>query len=156
MRVLWEAADFVRRVRRQMRFGELSRAPLRLLCLELRGDAAKCEWVARPRDPFDAHLTAGLGHQNETLQALHDVVAMRGLLFDAFPDIHTAEFRVYRQPAEGRSELIIAGMVTRADEAPQTVRSVVMRAKLCGLEFSLEGGALETLQSEKDSLEFAI
>ena len=36
MRQLWEVADFVRKMRRQMRFGELSRAPLKLLRMELR------------------------------------------------------------------------------------------------------------------------
>ncbi len=38
MRQLWEVADFVRTMRRQMRFGEISRAPLRLLRVELRDD----------------------------------------------------------------------------------------------------------------------
>jgi hypothetical protein len=54
MRQLWEVADFVRTVRREMRFGELSRAPLRLLRLELREDAMECDWVARPPDVWDA------------------------------------------------------------------------------------------------------
>jgi len=40
MKQLWEAADFVRNLRRRLRFGELSRAPLKLLRLELRGNQA--------------------------------------------------------------------------------------------------------------------
>ena len=38
MRQLWEVADFVRKMRREMRFGEISRAPLQLLRVELRND----------------------------------------------------------------------------------------------------------------------
>ncbi len=43
MKPLWEAADFLIRMRRRLRFGELSRAPLQLLRLELRGEQAECE-----------------------------------------------------------------------------------------------------------------
>jgi hypothetical protein len=44
---LWEVADFVRSRRRQMRFGKLSRAALRLLRLEPREDAMECGWMTR-------------------------------------------------------------------------------------------------------------
>ena len=47
MKDLWEVGEFVRKIRARMRFGELSRAPLRLLRLELRGDTAQCDWLAR-------------------------------------------------------------------------------------------------------------
>src|SRR5713226_6278057 len=47
---LWEASDFVRKVRLRMRFGEMSRLPLRLLRLELGHETAVCEWVARAND----------------------------------------------------------------------------------------------------------
>ena len=50
MRPLWEVADFVRSMRRQMRFGEFSRSPLRLLRVELREDTAECDWILRPPD----------------------------------------------------------------------------------------------------------
>jgi hypothetical protein len=54
MQPLYEVADFVRAVRRRFRFGELSRAPIRILRLELQGDSAGCDWVTRPPDVWDA------------------------------------------------------------------------------------------------------
>jgi len=56
MRPLWEVADFVRSMRRQMRFGEFSRSPLRLLRVELREDTAECDWILRPPDIWDDSL----------------------------------------------------------------------------------------------------
>ena len=58
MRPLWEVADFVRSIRRQMRFGELSRAPLQLLRVEFARTCAtvECDWIARPADTWDSNL----------------------------------------------------------------------------------------------------
>src|SRR6266849_2702735 len=97
MKPLWEAADFVRRVRRQLRFGELSRAPLQLLRLELRGEIAECEWFARPPDPWDADLPAGMAERNQTLQALRDAMRIREFIFEMLSEVRSAKFRVYRQ-----------------------------------------------------------
>ena len=63
-------ADFIRATRREMRFGELSRAPLRLLSLEWRGDSAKCEWMARPADVWDADISRSIRERKVTEQAL--------------------------------------------------------------------------------------
>jgi hypothetical protein len=57
MRQLYEIADFIRATRRRLHFGELSRAPLRILRLELRGDSAECDWTTRPPDLWDSTLT---------------------------------------------------------------------------------------------------
>jgi len=154
MKPLWQAADFVRRVRRQLRFGALSRAPLKLLRLELRGDLAECEWMARDPDPWDADLGVVVGRRNQTMQALRDAMAIRELMFDMLSNIHTAKLRVYRQ-AGTSAELIITGTVSREDQPPLRVTSVVMRAKLCGLHFSLDDGVLEAIQPRNGSLEFA-
>src|ERR1700716_456367 len=81
MKQLWEIADFVRNLHRRLRFGELSRAPLKLLRLELRGDEAECEWVARPADPWDSFLPPSVGERHASLQALEDSLAVRNLLF---------------------------------------------------------------------------
>jgi hypothetical protein len=149
MRHLCEIGDFVRRVRVQARFGELSRAPLRLLRLQVHGDAAECDWIARPADPWDAALPQSVGDRNASAQALKDAIAVRDLLFSVLPDLNAAGLRVYRQSAGGEMELIIAGSVNREERAPAMVRSLAMRAKLFGLQFWLDEGVLETLQPEE-------
>jgi hypothetical protein len=147
MKQLWEAADFVRNLQRRLRFGELSRAPLKLLRLELRGDEVECEWVARPADPWDADLPPSVGERHASLQALRDSLAVRNLLFSAMPGVSKAVFRVYRQVGTEQAELIITGTVTREDEAAANVCSLAMRAQLCGLRFWLADGVLGRFQS---------
>jgi hypothetical protein len=149
MKQLWEIADFVRNMHRRLRFGELSRAPLKLLRLELRGDKAECEWEARPPDPWDAVLPPSVGERNASLQALEDSLAVRNLLFSAMPTLSSAVFRVYRRDEDERAELIITGTVTREDQAAANVCSLAMRAQLCGLRFWLADGVLGTFQSGK-------
>jgi hypothetical protein len=146
MQPLWEVADFVRTLRRQMRFGEFSRAPLRLLRVELRENIAECDWMARAVDPWDADLSPSVRDRNLTEQALRDAMNVRDLLFSVFPDVATANIRVYR---EGElPSLIIAGMVKREEPPPKGTRSLAMRVKLCGLQFRLDDGRLEPLPRE--------
>jgi hypothetical protein len=149
MRQLWEVADFVREVRRRMRFGEFSRAPLRLLRLELRGNSVECDWAARPADAWDADLRRPIRDRNESLQALADAITMRDLLFDALPDVECGVLRAFRQSSPEPPELII--LCTVHKEAPYVVRvdSIVMRAKLYGFCFSLEESFLRPLQLEQ-------
>ena len=71
MRQLWEVADFVRAMRRQVRFGEISRAPLRLLRVELRGDTSwNATGSARPPDAWDSSLQRPVRDRNESQQVL--------------------------------------------------------------------------------------
>jgi hypothetical protein len=149
MRHLCEIGDFVRRLRVQARFGELSRAPLRLLRLQVCGDTAECDWMARPADAWDADLPKSVGDRNASAQALKDAIAVRELLFGVLPGLNAAAFRVYRQSSDSQVELIIAGSVSRGERAPAVVRSLAMRAKLFGLQFWLDEGILETLQPEE-------
>lgn len=148
MKQLWEAADFVRNLQRRLRFGELSRAPLKLLRLELRAEEAECEWMARPADPWDADLPPGVGERHASSQALEDCLAVRRLLFSAMPSVSRAVFRVYRGIPTNHVELIITGTVTREDQAAINVCSLAMRAQLCGLRFCLADGVLGRFQSE--------
>ena len=148
MNWLWGASDFVRKIRSRMRFGERSRAPLHLLRLELQGHTAQCDWLARLNDPWDMDLPQVVREQNETFQALRDAITVRHLLFASLPDIQTAEFRVYRQQPPKPPALIITGNVSRDDEPPPRLASLVMQAKLCGLRFSLAEGVFEPLNKE--------
>jgi hypothetical protein len=153
MRPLWEVADFVRAIRRQMRFGEFSRARLRVLRMELYDDTAECDWIARVPDPWDDNLPSSVRNQNESLQALADAITMRNILFDAMPDVESTVLRSFRQPAREPPELIVLGTVSREAPAVHRVSSLVMRAKLYGFCFCYEDGFLRPLQQVEDQSE---
>ena len=150
MRQLWQVADFVRSMRRQMRFGEISRAPLRLLRVELRDDTAECDWMLRSPDVWDGSLRRGVQDRNQSLQALLDAMAVRNLVFDAFPNINCAVLKVFRQPAREPPELMVLGTVSREAPAMHRVSSLMMRAKLYGFCFCIEDGFLRPLQQVED------
>jgi hypothetical protein len=154
MRRLWGIADFGRAMRRQMRFGELSRAPLRLLRVEWRGNVAECDWLARPADEWDRDLPRKVSAGNVSEQALRDAIAMRELLFDAMPGVDSASLRVFRESSGGRHDLIITGAVTRGGEVPRNVPSTAMRAKLLGFQFWFLDGFLEAMPSEECAVSF--
>jgi hypothetical protein len=154
MRILWGIADFGRELRRQMRFGELSRAQLRLLRMEWRGDVAECDWQARPADEWDRDLSPQVRDANVSEQALRDAIAMRELLFHALSGVDTASLRAFRKLAGGTRGLIIAGEVTRGEEVPRKISSTAMRAKLLGFQFWLEDGILEALPCEECAMSF--
>ena len=122
--------DIVLRLRLQLRYGRLSRAPLRLLRLEWRGDHVDCDWIARRYDAFDEDLPRRIAEGNETLQALEDAIVVRELLFTTLRDVSSARFRVYRESDDAARELIIAGTVTRSERFLYRVQSLAMRAKL--------------------------
>jgi hypothetical protein len=143
MKQFYDIGYFFRTLGAQLRFGRISRAPLRLLRLELRGDAAECDWVARPADPWDADLPRPVGDRHASAQALEDAIVVRDLLFGALQGVNTAVFRVYRESPGTEPELVIAGTVTREQSAVRSIRSLAMRAKLLGLQFLLEEGILE-------------
>ena len=148
MRRICEVGDFVRRLRLQARFVELSRAPLQLLRVQLRGEHADCDWLARAPDLWDAELPPGVVERNVSMQALQDAITVRELLFRTLPGLQSAEIKVYRKTAGDEPQLIIAGIVTRKERPPKAVRSLAMRAKLLGLRFWLDEGILENLQPE--------
>ena len=153
MNPFWEVADFIRGLRREMRFGELSRAPLRLLRLELSGDSVACDWIARPPDVWDASLGWRERERNESEQALRDAIRVRDLIFEALPQAESALLRAFR-PSAAREppELIIIGSSSR--EAPPVFRvpSLTMRAKLYGFQFELEDGILQALRGKENGI----
>ena len=148
MKQLWGAVEFVRMFRWKLQFGELSRAPMKLLKFHLQGELAECDWVARPHDPWDASLPPQIRRRHASEQALHDAIAVRELLFRALPELQTAAFRIYREMTNADPELVIAGIVDRGDEVAN-VPSPAMRARLCGLRFWLEDGILGVLGPEE-------
>jgi hypothetical protein len=154
MRQLWEVADFFRAMRREMRFGEISRAPLRPLRVELRNDTLECDWITRPPDVWDSSLRRPERDRNESQQALVDAIAVRNLVFDALPKIDCAVLRAFREPAREPPEMILLGTVSREMPEVHRVSSLVMRAKLYGFCFILEDGLLRALHVGDRSEEF--
>lgn len=139
-------------MRGQPRFGSLSRKHLNLLRFEIRRSAVECDWVARPSDEWDSTLPRVVGERNTSRQALEDAMAVRTLIFRTFASVENAQLRVYRQLPDGSLELIVKGWVRRAERAPVAVRSLAMRAKLCGFQFWLDEGVLEPLQTDNSMI----
>ena len=54
---LCDIRNVITRLRVQLRFGRLSRAPLRLLRLAWRGGHVDCDWIARAHDKWDEGQT---------------------------------------------------------------------------------------------------
>lgn len=146
MKGLLHVADFVRKVRLQMRFGELSRSPLRLLRLQLWPRTAECDWMARTWDTWDESLPRAERDRSASFQAVQDAVAIREMLFGVLPDLQSAELRSFRQSAREPPELIIFGSVTREAVPVEKVTSPIMRAKLYGFRFFLEDGVLQRME----------
>jgi hypothetical protein len=133
---------FVRGLRVRMRFGDLTRAPLRMVRLQLKENVAECDWIARMPDPWDEGLRPDIGQRHASLQALKDAVDVRFFLFEMLPDVDAAYLRIYRETPVRARELIIAGHVHRKAGSNRSVHSIAMRAKLLGFRFSLEGDIL--------------
>jgi len=157
MKQIWEVGNFVRGLRSRMRFGELSRAPLTLLRLEVRGDKAECDWLTRPLDPWDASMPRIVQERHSSMQALHDAIGMREMLFLAISDANSAELRAYRQSAREPPHLVIRGSVTREPPAGNVKRvtSLVMRAKMYGFKFWMDNGILAPLETVDRRFGFA-
>lgn len=145
MRVLTEIAKFLRRTRRQLRSGELSREPLQLLRVEWKGDSLECDWLMRPVDPWDKYLPPELASENQTLQALRDALKLRAIIFRSFPAVCLAHLRMFRADKNHQLELVMTGSVNRWDEEFHRVPSVMMRAKMCGFRFTVADGAIHGL-----------
>jgi hypothetical protein len=145
MKVLTEIAKFLRRARRQLRSGELSREPLKLLRVEWKGDLLECDWLMRPVDPWDKYLPPELATENQTLQALRDALKLRAIIFRSFPAVALADLRMYRADKSHQLELVMTGSVNRWDDEFHRVPSVTMRAKMCGFRFTVAEGAIHRL-----------
>jgi len=142
MRVLADIANFLRRARKHMKSGELSREPLHLLRVEWKGDLVECDWLMRPADPWDKYLPQELMTENQTLQALRDALKLRAMIFRSFPAVGLAQLRMFRTDKSHQLQLVMTGSVNRWDEEFHRVPSVMMRAKMCGFRFTVAEGAM--------------
>ena len=147
MRIFANIAEFVRRSRRQMRSGELSRESLQVLRVEWKGDSVECDWLMRPVDPFDKFVPSRLATENQTLQALRDALKLREIVLRSFPAAGFAHLRMFRADENDRLELVMTGSVNRWDAELHRVPSLMMRAKMCGFRFSVAEGMLRGLAS---------
>jgi hypothetical protein len=152
MRLVYEVADFVRAMRRRLRFGEFSRAPLQIMRLELRGDFAECDWMTRPPDLWDSKIPPSVRNESTSQQALADAMTLRHLLLGELPHVRSASLRGFRPSELGTPDVVIAGTILREDPYLLRIPSPVMRAKLCGFRFELENGSLKPLRRDDCSL----
>jgi len=143
MKAIQDAAKFVHSARRKLRAGEFSREPLKLLRLEWKPDGVECDWLMRPADAWDRDLPPRFAREHETLQALRDALDLRRMIFHSFPSAMKAELRMFRRDEEDGLELMMTGSVSRTNEVLERVASVVMRARLCGFQFTLASGVLQ-------------
>ena len=141
-------SQFLRKLRIQMRFGELTRAPLHLLRLNILGEIAKCDWLARTPDPWDADFSKDMRDRHASLQALKDAIDVRALLFESMPHVETADLRVYRTTSTFEREMIITGCVQRNDHSARNIHSLAMRAKILGFRFNLDDDVLGAFPAE--------
>lgn len=142
MRVFNDFVEFLRQSRRQMRSGELSREPLEVLRVEWRGGMVECDWLMRPADTWDRYVPPHLAQENQTLQALRDALKLRAIILRSFPAVVIAHLRMFRADEKHHLELIMTGSVNRWDEELHRVPSVMMRAKMCGFQFTVAEGTL--------------
>jgi hypothetical protein len=156
MKELWEAGEFIRKLRQRLFFGDLTRGHLRMLRLELKDDKAQFDWMARPSDVWASNLPGHIRDRDASLQAVQDAVALREMFFVTLPGIETAEFRAFRREARETPRLIIAGTVTRDSPAEPRLSSPVMRAKLCGFHFQMDDGVLVPLDAGESGVQFKV
>ncbi len=141
-------SHFLCRLRTQLRYGELTRASLKLLRLQISGDSLECDWMAREADPWDVDLPRKVRRQHASLQTLHDAIDVRSLIFRTFAGIDTASLRIYRETEENGHELIVTGYVHRNDHSSRWVHSLAMRAKNLGFRFQLQDENLCSLPAD--------
>jgi len=154
MKQLWQIAGFLGGLRAQVRFRDISQAPLKLLRFQMQSDAVECDWIARPADTWGERLPERVRESKASSQALKDAMDVRDMLFALLPDVRVAEFRTFRQSAREPPRLIIAGRMTRQDPAVKKVTELASRAKLYGFRFWLDDGVLVPLESVR-RIEFA-
>jgi hypothetical protein len=142
-----EVSDFLRTAHRKLRLGRFSRVQVEVLRLEWKSNSVECDWLMRPSDPWDRDVPKRVAEEHMTLQALEDAIRLRDLVFRCFPKVPTADLRMFRPDANHGLDLVMMGTVNRSNEVMGRVASLIMRARLCGFRFNLQGGTLESMHS---------
>lgn len=145
---LLHAGHFLRDLRYRLRYGELSRAPLRLLRFQIMTDVVDCDWMARSHDRWDMSPSRKVQQRQASLQALRDALDIRALLFEAFPRSEVVNARAFRETADYKRELIVCGCLYNNDNTARGVNSVVVRAKNLGFRFRMEDDVLQAIEPE--------
>ena len=107
--------------------------------------------MARSPDPWDADLSRSVQQRHASIQTLRDAIDVRALLFDLMPQMETLYLRTYRRCSDHERELIIEGYAQRNDHAARNVHSLVMRAKILGFRFDIDGNALRNIATAGSS-----
>jgi hypothetical protein len=140
------ASHFLRDFRFRLRYGELSRAPLKLLRFQIAAEIVECDWMARLPDPWDACLSRPVQRRHASLQALRDALDVRALLFGALPQTEVANIRVFRETTDYKREMIVSGCLYNNDNTARGIHSLTMRAKILGFRFRMENDVLQSLE----------
>jgi hypothetical protein len=149
MKTILELGNFVRQLRSEVKYGELSRAPLGLLRIEVGRGRAECDWLVRLPDAWDSAVPQHRIGQLASEQALRDAIGISQLLFDSLPEVKEAQFRAFRQSAREPPDLVITGKLRRDAPPVPRVPSLAMRAKLHGFHFWLDDGILVPLEEQE-------
>jgi hypothetical protein len=145
LQLLLELGDLWRKAYLQRRFGRL--LSLQILRVEVSDRSAECECLMRAECTWDRDRPPAERLRNASLQAIEDALALRNLIFFVLPKVKSATVRVYRRAPENQLEPVIIGTVHRNAKAGRRVRSIAMKAKLCGLRFQLSEEGLEVMQT---------
>ena len=136
-------SNFIRGFNHELRFGELSRAPLCMLRFQITAEIAECDWMARMPDPWDSDLPRRVQLEHQSRQALRDAMDIRALLFEALPHLKSAQLCAYRVSDSFTPEMILSGSVSRNDQTVRNLHSLVMRARGLGFRFRIEDEQFE-------------
>lgn len=147
---LREASLFLRSVSFELRVGELSRAPLELLRFQVAGKLVSCDWLMREPDEWDTALPHDVGQRHASTQALHDALRIRALLFQMIRSAEDAELNAYARNSAGTLEPVIIGTTSRRVPGHRNIHSLVMRAKLVGFHFEMDGEVLRPLRIARE------
>jgi hypothetical protein len=148
-----DVSHFLLRLRVQLQYGRLSRAPIQLLRLQLAEEVVECDLLARAGDPWDADLPDRVARRHVTLQTLRDAIDLRALLFRSVPEAKDAYFRIYRKDEQGSRELVVAGNIHRNDQSARGVHSLAVRARALGFRFRIENDRLYPITDDGFSLQ---